>query len=232
MHQIILAIILVLNGVLPINQMPDTMSLKFERKIIQNKSTEIVRGISYYKAPQRLFIEVQYPLKQIMIVDKDILTIYYPVDNKAFRIKSKGPIPMPFIQAILSAMKDDYGLSEVGYNLTKTEKKGNTLYTYWDPPKEHKKQMGRFILGIDNGLLNYSEALNPKGKTVVKSFYQKHIEFNGKHFPLEARSEIIEGSKRTEEYVTYSDVKFNVPLPQEVSSFRIPDSVPIKEIEW
>ena len=64
MHQIILAIILVLNGVLPINQMPDTMSLKFERKIIQNKSTEIVRGISYYKAPQRLFIEVQYPLNK------------------------------------------------------------------------------------------------------------------------------------------------------------------------
>jgi outer membrane lipoprotein-sorting protein len=232
MHQIILAIILVLSGVLPISQMPDTISLKFERKIVQNNSTEVVKGIAYYKAPQRLFIEVQQPLKQIMIVEKNVLTIYYPIENKAFHFKSKGPIPMPFIQAILFAMKDDYGLSELGYNLTKNEKKGNTLYTYWDPPKEYKKQMGRFILGTENGLLNYAEALNPKGKTVIKSFYQKHIEFNGKHFPLEARSEIIEGSKRTEEYVTYSDVKFNVSIPQEVVSFKLPDSVPIKEIEW
>jgi outer membrane lipoprotein-sorting protein len=232
MHLAILALILTLNTVLPVSQMPETISLKFERKVVQNNSTEIVKGIAYYKAPHRVFIEVQQPLKQIMIVEKDVLTIYYPVENKAFHIKSKGPIPMPFIQAILSAMKDDYGLSEAGYNLTKTEKKGNILYTYWDPPKEHKKKMGRFILGTENGLLNYAEALDPKGKTVIKSFYQKHIEFNGKHFPLEARSEIIEGSKRTEEYVTYSDVKFNVSLPQEVVSFRLPDSVQVKEIEW
>jgi outer membrane lipoprotein-sorting protein len=232
MHLVILALILTLNTVLPISQMPDTISLKFERKTVQNNTTETVKGIAYYKAPHRVYIEVQQPLKQIMIVEEDALTIYYPAENKAFHIKSKGPIPMPFIQAILSAMKDDYGLSEIGYNLTKTEKKENMLYTYWDPPKEHKKQMGRFILGTENSLLNYAEALNPKGKTVIKSFYQKHIEFKGKHFPLEARSEIFEGSKQTEEYVTYSDVKFNVSLPQEVISFRLSDSVQVKEIEW
>ena len=232
MHLAILAFILTLYTVLPVSQMPDTISLKFERKVVQNNSTEIIKGIAYYRSPQRVSIEVQQPLKQIMIVEKNVLTIYYPAENKVFRIKSKGPIPMPFIQAILSAMKDDYGLTEMGYNLTKHEKKGNVLYTYWDPPKEHKKQLGRFILGTENGLLNYAEALNPKGKTVIKSFYGKHTEFNGKHFPLEARSEIFEGSKKNEEYVTYSEVKFNVPLPKEFINFRIPDSVPVKEIEW
>jgi len=231
MHLAILALILTLYTVLPASQ-PDTISLKFERKVVQNNTTEIIKGIAYYQSPQKVSIEVQQPLKQIMIVEKNILTIYYPAENKAFHIKSKGPIPMPFIQAILSAMKDDYGLTEMGYNLTKHEKKGNALYTYWDPPKEHKKELGRFILGTENGLLNYAEALNPKGKTIIKSFYGKHTEFNGKHFPLEARSEIFEGSKKNEEYVTYSEVKFNVPLPKEVVNFRIPDSVPVKEIEW
>jgi outer membrane lipoprotein-sorting protein len=232
MYSIIIALVLALSTVMPVNEMPDTISLKFERKVVQNNSTEIVKGIAYYSSPQRVFIEVQQPLKQIMIVEKNVLTIYYPAENKAFRIKSKGPIPMPFIQAILSAMKDDYGLTEMGYNLAKHEKKGNILYTYWDPPKEHKKELGRFILGTENGLLNYAEALDPKGETIIKSFYGKHAEFNGKHFPLEARSEIFEGSKKNEEYVTYSEVKFNVPLPKEVINFRIPDSVPVKKIEW
>ena len=212
--------------------MLDTISLRFERKIIVENSTEIVKGISYYKAPQKLYIEVQHPLKQIMVIENNITTIYYPIERKAFRIKSKGPVQMPFIQSILSAMKDDYGLSDIGYTLTRSEKKGNTLYTYWDPPKEYKKQMGKLILGIENGLLNYSEALNPKGKTVIKSFYKKHMEFNGKFFPLEIQSEITESSKKTNEYVIYSDVKFNISLPQEVISFSIPNSVPIKEIEW
>lgn len=212
-------------------QMPDTISLSFERKIVKEDSTEIVKGISYYKSPQRLYIEVQHPLKQIMTIENNVLTIYYPIEKKAFRIKSKGPIQMPLIQSILSAMKDDYGLSDIGYTLTKSEMKGKILYTYWDPPKKYKKQMGRFIIGIENGLLNYSEALNPKGETVIKSFYKKHIELNGKYFPLEIKSEIINGSKQTE-YITYSNVKINISLPMEVINFSIPNSVSVKEIEW
>lgn len=212
-------------------QMPDTISLGFERKLVRENSTEIVKGISYYKAPQKLYIEVQQPLKQIMTIENNVLTIYYPIEKKAFRIKSKGPIQMPIIQSILSAMKDDYGLSDIGYTMTKSEMKGKTLYTYWEPPKKYKKQMGRFILGIENGLLSYSEALNPKGETIIRSSYKKHIELNGKYFPLEIQSEITDGSRQTE-YITYSNVKINISLPLEIANFNIPDSVAVKEIEW
>ncbi|MGB9595140.1 MAG: LolA family protein [Candidatus Poribacteria bacterium] len=212
--------------------MPDTISLNFERKIVKEDSTEIVKGISYYKSPQKLYIEVQHPLKQIMAIENNVLTIYYPIEKKAFRIKSKGPIQMPFIQSILSAMKEDYGLSDVGYTLTKSEMRGKILYTYWEPPKKYKKQMGKFIIGVENGLLSCSEALDPKGKTVIKSFYKKHIEINGKYFPLEVQSEITDGSIQIKEYIIYSNVKINIPLPQEVINFSIPNSVPVKEIEW
>jgi len=229
---IILAILLSLNIALPTSKLPDTISLKFERKVLQNNTTEIIKGIAYYQYPHRVFLEVQQPIKQIMIVEKGLLTIYYPQDNKAFRIKSKGPIPMPFIQAILSAMKDDYGLTEMGYTLSKHEKRQNMLCTLWDPPKTQKKRMGKFILGTEKGLLTYAEALDPNGKTVIKSFYKKHIEFNGRHFPLESRSEINQESKISQEYVIYNDVKFNTALPNNVISFSLPDSVSIREIEW
>lgn len=232
MYIIFLILLFALNSVAYGTEKLDTISLKFERKVVQDDSTEIVKGIAYYQAPLKVFIEVNEPVKQIMVVDGEVMLIYYPVEQKAFRIKAKGLIPMPFIQNILSIMKDDYGLTETGYTLTKHERKGDTLYTYWTPPRKLKKYLGKFILGTADGVLVYAEAKNPKGKTAAKSFYKKHIELAGKQFPLEVRSEIFGGPKRTEEFVTYSEVEFNISLPDRVTSFKLPDSVPVDEVEW
>jgi len=228
----LLIFLLALNSLASGSQAPNTLSLKFEREVIQSDSTEIVKGLAYYQSPKKVFIEVQEPISQIMTIDGDVMTIYYPVEKKAFRIKAKGPIPMPFIQTILSVMKDDYGLTEMGYTFANHEKKGDTLYTYWNPPKKLKKHLGKFVLGTADGLLVSAEARGPKGKTVAKSLYSKHTKLGEKYFPLEVRSEIYAESNRTEEHVTYSDVKFNVSLPAEVISFKIPDSVTVKEIDW
>lgn len=232
MHIIVLILLLALNSVTHGSQKVDTISLKFERKVVQNDSTETAKGIAYYQAPQKVFIDVQDPVSQIMLVNGEVMLIYYPVEKKAFRIKAKGAIPMPFIQGILSVMKDDYGLTEMGYTLTKHEKKGDTLYTYWDPPEKLKENMGKFILGTANGILVYAEARKSKGKATAKSFYSKHIELAGKQFPLEVRSEIVDGNSRMEESVSYSDVKLNISLPDRVTGFKLPDSVPVEEVEW
>lgn len=232
MHVIALILLLVLNPVTLKYQAPDTLSLEFERKVVQSDATEVTKGTAYYQAPKRVFIEVQDPISQIMLIDGRIMLIYYPVEQKAFRIEAKGPIPMPFVQSILSVMKDDYGLTEMGYTLAKHEKKGDTLYTYWDPPRKLRKHLGEFILGTANGFLVYAETRQPKGKATAKSFYKKHTELAGKHFPLEVRSEIYDGSNVTEEYVIYSDVEANIPLPDRVVDFKLPDSISVKEVEW
>jgi len=216
----------------PSNIANDTISFNFERKIIQKGSTETVKGIVYYKAPHRVFIDVNSPIKQVMVVDESKLTIYYPSDKKAFIIKSRGLIPMPFIQSIISVMKDDYGLAEVGYSLIKHEKKDNRIYTYWNPPKEHKKHIGEFILATENDLLVYAEAKYPNSKSAAKSFYSKHIDLNGKHFPLEIHTEIQEVSRKTDEYVTYSDVKLNIVLPKQAMDFKLPANTEVKEVSW
>jgi outer membrane lipoprotein-sorting protein len=229
---IVLILLLALNPMALVCRAPDTLSLKFERKAVQGSSTEVAKGIAYYQSPQRVFIEVRDPIRQIMIIDGKVMLIYYPVEKRAFRIKAKHPIPMPFIQAILSAMKDDYGLTEMGYTLAKHEAKGDMLYTYWAPPSSLKKRLGEFILGMTNGLLTYAEARGPDGRIAARSFYRKHIELAGGCFPLEVHSEVYDGSSHMEEYVTYSEVEFNVSLPNRVVSFRLPDSMSVEEVEW
>lgn len=215
-----------------ISQSPDTIVLSFERKVVQSNSIETISGVAYYKSPNRLFIEVKEPIKQIMVIEKNILSIFYPEGNKAFRIKSKKPFTLPFVNSIISIMKKDYGLAELGYNLIKHEKKGNRIYTYWDPPKDKKKVMGQFILASEDGYLVCAELKNHEGKSIAKSFYQNYAKIDGKHFPLEVRSEIMEGTNIMEEHIIYSEVKFNVAIPKEVTNFRIPDSVKIENVEF
>ena len=232
MFIIILTLLLILSPLAYGAEEVDTISLKFERKVVEGSSTDIVKGIAYYQAPQKMFIQVQEPVNQIMLVNGGTMLIYYPVERKAIRIKAKGPIPMPFIQTVLSVMKEDYGLTEMGYTLWKHEIKGETLYTYWKPSDDLKEHFGLFTLGTINGMLVYTETKSPKGKDSAKSFYKKHIDLAGKSFPLEIRSEIVNGSRRSETFVSYDDVKLNVSLPDEVTKFRVPDSVSIEEIEW
>lgn len=214
-----------------ISQSPDTIFLNFERKVVQSSSTEITKGIAYYKSPNRLFIEVKQPIKQIMIIEKNMLTIYYPEDNKAFCIKSKKSFTMPFINSIITAIKEDYGLAELGYNLVKHEKKDSKIYTYWDPPKDKRKILGQFIIASENNCLVYAELKSYEGKTIAKSFYQNHVKIDGRLFPMKVNSEIMEGTSVIEEQITYSEVKFNVAIPKEITNFRIPNSVKIENME-
>ena len=218
---------LILTALLTIN----TLSAEFERKLVTDDSKEMVKGIIYYQ-PLKTVLEVNEPLHQIMTFADNIMTIYYPEEGKAFRIKAKNPIYIPFVQGFVQVMKEDYGLSQLGYKLTRHEPRGDTLYTYWSPPAKQKKHLGMFTLAIVKDKLVYAEAKTPDGKSAVRSFYRNYAELNNKLFPLEIYSEIYSKSGVSTESVIYSDVQFNLSLPERILNFAIPDSVSVKEIQW
>lgn len=232
MHIIFIALLINLMQLTIESKVPDTLSLNFERKVAQGDSTEIIRGVAHYQSPQKLFIEVKHPINQIMIIDGETMLIYYPLEKKAIRYKTKTQIPIPFVQTIISIVKDDYGLTEMGYTLKKRKTEDNTVYTYWDPPRELKKHLGSFILGITNERLVYVEAKNPRGKTIAKSSYKKHIEIMGKFIPMEIHTDIYDETKIKAEDVLYSNVKLNIPLPDDVVKFKLPENISVKDVEW
>lgn len=220
-------ITLVLTALLTIN----TLSAEFERKLVTADSKETLKGIIYYH-PQKAVIEVNDPVHQIMTFSGNIMTIFYPEEGKAFRIKAKNLISIPFVQGFVQVIKEDYGLGELGYKLTRHETRGDTLYTHWSPPPKQKKILGMFTLVMVKEKLVYAEAQTPDGEPAVRSSYRNYAELNGKSFPLEIYSEIYSKSGLSTESVTYSDVQFNLPLPERILNFTIPDSVSVKEIQW
>jgi len=211
----------------------NTFSAKFNRTFVEHNKKEVVEGTIYYQAPNKVVTEIDTPIEQIMAVIGKAMLIYYPNEKKAFRIKSKNPIPPPFIQTIIGSMKDDYGLIELGYALVRHEKKGDTIYTHWKPPSKHKKVLGMFILGTapKNKIVS-AETHQSNGRIAIKSVYRKHITFGERYIPREIFTEYYDKSGITQEHVIFSDVKFNPSLPDRVLNFKIPDSIPIKEVEF
>lgn len=213
-------------------QILNNIAVDFTRIITKDSSNEVVKGIIYYQADKRTILNVTEPLYQWMIFEDSIMLIYYPNEEKAFRFRSKNPFSLPFFQAFVGVIRNDFGLSEAGFSLAKSEIKGETLLSYWEPPKQLKKLFSNAIIGQTKDKLVFVEMQDPKGKKMMKTTYRNHFQYGKTFFPLEITSVIYQKGSSTVEKIVYANPQFNVPLPQEVVNFEIPANVEIKEMEW
>jgi len=216
----------------PLPQCAQTIQVQFEREYIGGNTKEITKGQIYYRAPGEVTAVVTYPIKQWMIFAGKQLTIYYPDDKQAFRFNSQFPISLPFFEAFIGVVKTDYGLTDIGYTLSNHKTRGDTLFTYWGPPKKTSKALGEFILAYVSDKIVYAELKGRDGTTTSKSYYKNHIRHGATYFPLEILT--IRYAKRDSiiEEVVYTNPQFDRPLPPEVINFKIPKNAKIEEIDW
>ena len=210
-----------------------TLSLKFTRDLTENGKTEHITGTLHYDIKAaRVVVEVTEPIQQIMIVKDRVLEIYYPVEKQGFRFIAEGRIPLPFIESIIQATQAEYGLTTIGYTLGKHEIVDNILYTHWNPPEKAKEDLGIVILGMLDEKLMTAEVKHPEGHIIAKSLYQNHRKFGNNYIPMKVvsstygtKSEILQ-----QEQVVYSNPQTNTKNP--ILSFKIPETVSVKEVKW
>lgn len=226
-------IVLLLTLIPPLyNSEINTASLSFVRRVSQQDgSVEVVKGNAYYTSPHKIYIEVESPITQIMVVNDKTLIIYYPDKEQAFRIKSKTPMDIPILQPLLLSMKDDHGLTGLGYTLRRHERKGNKLYSYWKPPKELEKKLDDFVLVTEDDVIIHAETKAKSGDFIARSYYSQHARYGNMRYPCSIKTILITDGKSTEEEIQYIDVKFNVALPNKAVNFELPEKVKIKEVE-
>lgn len=214
-------------------QVIKTISVEFTREYSEDKTKEIIKGKIYYRAPSKTVIKVENPIYQWMILEDKEMIIYYPDDKKAFRIiNSWNPFSMPFFQAFIGVVKEDYGLTELGYTLANYETNDNSLISHWNPPKNLSKFLGEFILEFKDNKIIRAELRNAKGKTLSKSLYKNHILYGATYFPLEISIIKYLKSGSTFEKIIYRNPQFNSSLPLEVVDFKIPADVKVKKVKW
>ena len=213
----------------------ETFSLDFTRELTENNKTEIIAGTLHYDVKAaRVVVEVTEPLNQIMVVQEEVIEIYYPIENQAFRFIAKGRIPLPFVESILQSTQSEYGLTSIGYSLDRHEIADDVLYTYWTSPEKAKDKLGTIVLGSRAGRLISTEVKTSDDKLTAKSIYRHHTKLGDSYIPMEVtsslygpKSEVLE-----HEHVVYSNPQLNPQPPPPILQFEIPVSAKVKETKW
>ncbi|MEW6455798.1 MAG: hypothetical protein AB1410_03670 [Acidobacteriota bacterium] len=228
---LVFSVLLLIRNAFP--QIIKTFSADFTREYIEGNKREVVEGKIYFQAnSKRLIIFVTTPVRQWMVLSGNETLIFYPDSLKAFRIKMQIPSHMPFFEAFIGVMKDDYGLTKLGYTFSHYKRKVNTLVSYWKPPKNLAKIFGEYVLTYRDNRLIYAELKDAKSRIASKVEYSSHFFYGGTYFPLEVLITVKKEAEVISEKVIYKNHSFNSPLPSEVINFKIPEGTKIKEVQW
>ena len=214
------------------SQVLQSIEVDFLRIFESSTAADTAGGTIYYQKPDGLTVKVTNPLNQWMIFKGSQLDIYYPDDKMAYRIFSQYPSSLPFFQAFVGVVREDYGLTEMGYEMSSYTSSGDTLATLWNPPAMSNKILGPYRLNFVADKIIYAEISDAEGNITARSFYSDHLKSGSAWFPLTIKTVRYVESDSTVETVSYSNPKFNLKLPQEITDFHIPENTNIIETEW
>lgn len=186
----------------------------------------------YYGLPETVIASIQKPIKQLISFDSTDVIIYYPEDSIAFKFISSYPVSFSFFETFINILKEDFGVCDRGYTLKKHQIKNDTLITYWNPPPVLLKTASELKLVYVKNKIIYSELKDKDGETFLEARYKDHLKHGEYYFPREINTTLSTEQYTILEKITYKNIIFNDPLPDEIVNFKIPEGVEIEEIQW
>ncbi len=167
-----------------------------------------------------------------MQLEGHTILVYYPDEEKAFRISSRDPAVLPFFEAFLGVSQGISVLSDLGFELYKNELKEGILTTYWTPPQSLADRLGHFVLRMEKNKIISTELRDKDGKTVVSTVFEDHVKHGSIFFPMVVTTTRFQETGNAIEKVTYDNPVFDEPLPPGIVDFQIPRNVQVKELQW
>jgi len=209
-----------------------TLIVQFSRETIGTSEQSNSRGEILFDRSGKLVVNVKDPIRQIMIFEGKNLVIYYPVEKKAFRITAQTPFSLPVVSALMGSLYPNYGLDTMGYRLEKTEKKGDTLVSYWQPPSHVRNILGTFMLVEHQRKLIYAESKRADGTLATVARFDKYVRVNNMLLALQVEAQHISKDDIYIEKTNFDNPQFNKNLPDSLINFRIPSGIAVRELVW
>jgi len=229
--QISTLIFLVNFSIIAYGQVFSTIEVEFIKSTNKNNSEEVIKGHIYFNI-DRLIVLTKEPLVQWMIIENDVMLIYYPNKDEAIKIKSQNPVNLPFLQTFLDLDQETVGLSKLGYLIDGNKMHGDTLSIYWNPPENAKKILGTYVQSFIDDKIIKTIIFDPNGMIIMQTTYNEFIFYHSQYFPLDIVMNSYSDSGNSSERIEYSNPVFNQPLPEDITNFVLPENVEVKEIEW
>lgn len=210
----------------------DNTTVGFTRSLKGKGTIETTEGTLYCKNSEDIVVSIHKPVKQWISFENNVIRIYYPEDSIAFKIISDYPSSFSFFNTFLSVAKEDFGLSDRGYTLSDHEIKEDTLITYWSPSGKLCKTVENLKLIYVNNRIISSEIKKMDGEFILKSSYEKHLDYGGCSFPMEINTMILMDGDTVFEKILYRNLKSGDSLPEEIKNFKIPEDIETREVRW
>ena len=213
----------------------DTPSIfaSFTRVFENSAMRDSIAGEFYYIQPSRLYLEIDFPVSQIMVIDnvRNLTTIYYPDRKRAFQLQGKAPASLPIISGILAALQPDYGLSALGFQIYDQEINGDALLTYWRHP-EDDGSFGEFTLAKSDDRILRAVLTLPATEGTATTRFLDFLTQRTRTIPVLIETETKNFLGSASERLIFEDVRVNPDIPAKVMEFRIPDGVTVEQKRW
>ena len=76
-----------------------------------------------------------------------------------------------------------YGLKEARFTISKVEKEGDLVISYWNIPQHVRKMIGSIAVAKKGNSLHSVIIVGPEDKILSKQFFQEYIQIGGFEFP-------------------------------------------------
>ncbi|MBD3274243.1 MAG: hypothetical protein GF372_02975 [Candidatus Marinimicrobia bacterium] len=212
------------------SQEVESLTVQFRRTVATEFDSEVAEGQFYYKSSGYLFVEITNPVSQYLVFDNKKVLIYFPETQEGVEYPLSSNT-IPFVDSFLGHMKNDFGLSDLGFEIVSHNKKQDTLFTTWSPATTNKKNLGRLVLGTLGEKIVYAESQDKKERPIKIVYFSSHKLVTGYYFPMEAKILMRNGNQTKTETISYLEISHNLDFPDHVNSFVVPPDANIKVIE-
>jgi hypothetical protein len=194
--------------------------------------SDTVGGRFYYLGRGRVVVEVTRPLKQIMSIQANRTTIYYPDERRAFVLESERPPQLPIISSLLMAARPDLGLPGYGFILVSHGTQGDTLVATYELRGKGRAGPVRFTVGEVNGRAVFASYASPDSQSWARTKFDRHVDVGGLWFPTEISTVASGMGATSEEVLRVEGLTADQPLPAWVLDFHLPKGIKVEKKKW
>lgn len=208
-----------------------TLAVDFQRhRAPLAGESETASGRLYYLGPDRLLIHVQQPLEQILEIEPGHLKVFYPKSQESFDILTAAQETLPFFTFFAIAQRGEAEISAAGYTISHHESRGDTLFTYWDPPRKLRNEAGQAVLVSLVGDILSIQLKDRNDQPITQYALTGWREVSGQRFPSRVVIEVLQGPSSGVETVDYATPVLNEPPPDWVATFQIPADAVVRDL--
>ncbi len=225
MHRCALFIFLLFLSALPFAE-ERPLSLAYEKR---QASAAAENGRVFFDPHYGMYLFVDSPVCQRVVMNGDHFIYYYPEENVALKMTNReGTLSTAALQLFMYSDREDLGLQGLGFVLTGHETAGDTLVKIWEKRGKSRQEYMRLKVYVFRERVVKTISSDDK-KELKRVFFSGWQERDRRYYPMNIR--IREDGLDTD--YSFKDLRFLTEIPDSVvRRFILPEDCEVYEYRW